>query len=73
MRLLVVHTHTCVLAIIVGRVGWNFASLDHFKTAQKKNFACKLLVEKPVTSSTRSGAVRSRSGHVSELEITMPA
>ena len=36
MRLLVVHTHTCVLAIIVGRVGWNFASLDHFKTAQKK-------------------------------------
>lgn len=52
MRLLVVHTHTCVLAIIVGRVGWNFASLDHFKTAQKKNFACKLLVEKPVTSST---------------------
>ena len=50
-----------------------FCFVRAFLTAQKKNFACRLLVEKPVTSSTRSGAVRSRSGHVSELEITMPA
>ena len=35
MRLLVVHTHTCVLAIIVGRVGWNFV-IDHFKLPRRK-------------------------------------